>query len=84
MAIDSRDAESKQTALGGSVAYVKSVSYGIWVPKLTAEWVHEYEDNEREVKAHFVNAPTSGAFALPTGAPDSDFFKYLTKPDRGR
>jgi len=74
LAIDKHDAESKQTAFGGSVAYVKSVSYGIWVPKLSAEWVHEFEDDERDVDAHFVNAPTAGTLTLPTSKPDSDFF----------
>jgi uncharacterized protein YhjY with autotransporter beta-barrel domain len=74
LAIDTRTAESKQTAFGGSVSYVKSVRYGIWVPKLSAEWVHEFEDDERQLSARFVNAPGSAAITLPTGTPDSDFF----------
>jgi uncharacterized protein YhjY with autotransporter beta-barrel domain len=74
LAIDKRDADSTQTAFGGSVSYVKSVRYGIWVPKLSAEWVHEFEDDERELTARFVNAPTAGSLTLPTAKQDSDYF----------
>lgn len=74
LAIGQRDAKSMQTAFGGSVSYVKSVSYGIWVPKFSAEWVHEFEDDTRELSASFVNAPLAGTIILPTGEVDSDFF----------
>jgi uncharacterized protein YhjY with autotransporter beta-barrel domain len=74
LAIDKRDAESKQMAFGGNVSYVKSVRYGIWVPKLSAEWIHEFEDDGNDLTARFVNSPTSGSLTLPTNKQDSDYF----------
>lgn len=74
LAIDKRDAESRQLAFGGNVSYVKSVRYGIWVPKLSAEWIHEFEDDENELTARFVNSPGSGSLTLPTNKQDSDYF----------
>jgi len=74
LAIDKHDAESKKTAFGGSISYVKSVSYGIWVPKLNAEWVHEFDDSKHDLSARFVNAPSAGDLILPTNKQDSDYF----------
>lgn len=74
LGIGDQSSSSAQTAFGGNIAYVKAVNYGIWVPKLTAEWVHEFKDNEREIDAYFVNLPDAGHFAVNTQEPDRDFF----------
>lgn len=74
LGIGEQKSTSAQSALGGNIAYVKAVNYGIWVPKLTAEWVHEFKDNEREIDAYFVNLPGAGRFLISTQEPDRDFF----------
>lgn len=74
LGIGDQSSTSAQTAFGGNLAYVKSVNYGIWIPKLTAEWVHEYQDNERDIDAYFVNQPDAGRFVITTQEPDRDYF----------
>lgn len=74
LGIGDQSSTSAQTAFGGNLAYVKSVNYGIWIPKLTAEWVHEYQDNERDIDAYFVNQPGAGQFVITTQEPDRDYF----------
>lgn len=74
LGIGDQSSTSAQTAFGGNLAYVKSVNYGIWIPKLTAEWVHEYQDNERDIDAYFVNQPGAGRFIITTQEPDRDYF----------
>lgn len=74
LGIGDQHSTSAQTALGGNASYVKAVSYGVWVPKLTLEWVHEFQDNERDIDAWFVNQPDAGRFVITTQEPDRDFF----------
>lgn len=74
LGIGDQQSSSAQTAFGGNIAYVKAVNYGIWVPKLTVEWVHEYKDSVRDIEAYFVSEPTAGRFVITTQEPDRDFF----------
>jgi len=74
LAIDQQESDSQQTVVGVSGSYVYPVSYGIWVPKLTIEWIQELEDDEREIEAHFVASPESGNFRIITSTPDSSYY----------
>jgi len=74
LAIDKQKADSQQTAIGVSGSYVYPVSYGVWIPKLTIEWIQELKDDERKIDAHFVNSPESDGFTIVTTAPDSSYY----------
>jgi len=73
LAVGEQNVDSNQTTLGGSVGRVFSATYGVWVPKLTLEWVHELADESRDISAHFVAKPDAGTFALATVEPDRDY-----------
>ena len=60
---------SIQTRLGLSTSYAKSTSYGVWVPQLTASWVHEYSNNQRTITSKFIQAPDSDSFNFQTEVP---------------
>lgn len=74
LGIGNQSVDSTQTALGASVAYVKPVNYGVWVPKLTAEWVHEYNRDATSIDAYFLASPDSGQFTITSVKPDQNFF----------
>lgn len=74
LAVDEQEVESNQAVLGGAMGWVYSASYGVWIPKLTVEWVHELADDSRDITAQFVANPDAGTFALATVEPDRDYF----------
>lgn len=47
---------SIQSTLGLAASYAHSTAYGVFVPQLTASWVHEYSNNSRTINARFVQA----------------------------
>ena len=70
----SADADSTQAVLGGSIGLVKSASFGVLIPKLTAELAHEMGSDPSDVTAHFVSTPQSASFSISAEAADSDYF----------
>ena len=73
LAIRGQRVQSLRTALGAQVAYAFSVPFGVLVPQLRAEWLHEYLNGSRAVTAHFVNDPFGTAFFIPTDNPSRNF-----------
>jgi outer membrane autotransporter protein len=65
--------QSLRSALGLQVGYSWSVPFGVLVPQVRAEWVHEYRDGSRELTATFVNDPFGTAFFIPTDTPTRNF-----------
>jgi len=54
-----------------------STGFGVLVPQLGVNWIHEYGDNQRSVSAQFAqdlrDNPTK--FSFETDKPDRDFFE---------
>lgn len=73
LSVEERESNSSQAILGGSVALVHSVAYGVLIPKLTAEWVREFYTDPGEIKAHFVVDPGAGSFILASPDMDAEF-----------
>jgi outer membrane autotransporter protein len=72
---DSQDIDSVTTTLGSEFAYAWSLPVGVLVPQLRAEWIHEYEDDDRRVGTVFRgDTSTQGKFNLVTDNPDRDYF----------
>ncbi len=42
--VDDQEAKSLTTALGGQVSYAISTGWGVFLPQVIFEWVHEFED----------------------------------------
>jgi len=77
---DSQNVDSVTTTLGSEVAYAFSLPFGVLVPQLRGEWIHEYEDNSRSVGAIFRgDTSTQGKFHLYTDSADSDYFTFGTE-----
>jgi outer membrane autotransporter protein len=72
---DSQNIDSVTTTLGSEIAHAFSLPFGVLVPQLRGEWIHEYEDDDRRIGAIFTgDTSTQGKFKLVTDSPDRDYF----------
>ncbi|MGH0033432.1 MAG: autotransporter outer membrane beta-barrel domain-containing protein [Myxococcota bacterium] len=72
---DSQNIDSVTTTLGSEVAYAFSLPFGVLVPQLRGEWIHEYEDDDRRIGSIFTgDTSTQGKFKIVTDSPDRDYF----------
>ncbi|GAB4284399.1 MAG: hypothetical protein Kow0092_38850 [Deferrisomatales bacterium] len=75
LAIGKQEIDSLQSALGAQVSYALSTQVGVLVPQLRLEWVHEFQDDSRDIEARWVENTTNVTpFAIPTDDPDRNFF----------
>ncbi len=72
--LDNLDQESFTTAIGGEVSRAISTSWGVILPQLHLDWVHEYRDAAVAVNGSFIQDPTDGVFGITGDKPDSDYF----------
>lgn len=72
--VDDQDVDTLSSALGISASQAIGMNWGVLVPQMLVEWVHEYEDDARTIGASFVGDPANNRFGISTEAPDSDFF----------
>jgi outer membrane autotransporter protein len=76
MSYDDQTVKSLQTTVGlqGSIAI--NTSYGVWVPQATADWLHEFENDRRDIKVQFAGDKTANPsrFKFNNDKPDRDFF----------
>jgi outer membrane autotransporter protein len=76
MHIDEQNIDSLTTAVGGQVSYPFSFFWGVLMPTVRAEWVHEFYNDDRVVTAHYIQDPTRTKVNILTDSPDRDFM-YL-------
>jgi outer membrane lipase/esterase len=71
---DNQNIQSLTTTAGvfGSVAI--STGVGVVVPQASAEYVHEFLDDQRSVGFRLVQDPTPRRFLFQTDTPDRDYF----------
>jgi outer membrane autotransporter protein len=74
MAVDSTTYKSFTSHLGGQVSRAFSYSGGVIVPQIRFDWVHEFENDSKEVGARFINDINSTPFFVLTDNPDRDYF----------
>jgi outer membrane lipase/esterase len=75
--VGSQTVESFTTSLGGQASYSFSTPFGVIVPTVRFEWIHEFLNDARSIKAHFVQDPTPSTGTTITwksDQPDRDFF----------
>jgi len=72
--IDDQDLASFTTQLGGQASYALSTSWGVLLPSVQLEWVHEFEDNAGDVVGFYLQDTSQTSFALPTEDLDRNYF----------
>lgn len=72
--IDGQDVDSLTTRVGLDLSYAMSQSWGVFVPQLTADWVHEFKLDADPVVGYFVEDSSRTLFRLAVDGPDRDYF----------
>ena len=74
---DDQDIDSLQGTVGVQASMAISTGFGVLVPQVNFDWVHEFEDDQRSIDVQFAGdlraAPTK--FSFQEEAPDRDFFE---------
>lgn len=73
LTIQGQDIESLTSRLGGRVQVSLNQTWGVLVPQVDLEWIHEYEDDARQVGAKFADDVTNTFFNVITDDPDDDY-----------
>jgi outer membrane autotransporter protein len=71
---DDQHRESLTTKLGFFASYAFGVGFGVLVPQVNAEWVHEFLDNQRVVYFRFREDNLQARLRFQTDKPDRDYF----------
>jgi uncharacterized protein YhjY with autotransporter beta-barrel domain len=67
---------SAQTILGVDTSATFHLGTAVVIPKISLDWRHEFEDDQRTINVHFVqdNRAAPQVFGFETEQPDRDFF----------
>jgi outer membrane lipase/esterase len=73
LAVNDRTVRSLQSALGARVSKSISTSSGVFTPYFSAQWMHEFENDNPSIVSRYVADPTNQFFAIPTAGPTRDY-----------
>jgi outer membrane lipase/esterase len=71
--IDEQDFTSFTLAVGGQVIKAISMPWGVLLPQLNAEYVHEFENDNDAIAGRFLGDLSGTTFFLPTDEPDRNY-----------
>lgn len=77
LVVGDRTLESLQTALGATISTTLNSAYGVFGPYFTAQWVHEFRNDNPSIVAKFVNDPNNFQFFIPTERPTRDYGVFI-------
>ena len=68
---------SFQSKLGMQASMAVSTAFGVVVPQINGNWIHEYSDNQRSISVQFVQdyRDNPAKFSFQTPKPDRDFYE---------
>lgn len=73
LAVDARTLNSLQSALGGKLSTVINSSTGVFGPYFSAQWMHEFKNDNPSIISKYIADPTNNFFAIPTATPTRDY-----------
>lgn len=74
VALGEQEYESITGNFGAQLSYAWSQSWGVLIPTIAAEYVHEFSDNSQSVNVTFINAPSgTGGFVIRNSERDKDY-----------
>jgi outer membrane autotransporter protein len=74
VALDSQTVKSLTVTLGVQADYAMSQSWGVLIPHVDLELVHEFEDDIRQLNGRFLGDVSGESFSLNSDSPDRDYF----------
>lgn len=75
LAIDSQTYKSFTSDLGFQISRAISYTGGVLIPQLRFSWIHEFENDQQQVGATFVNDINSQPLFVLTAEPDENYFQ---------
>jgi outer membrane autotransporter protein len=73
LAYDNQNIQSLTTTVGVFGSAALSTGFGVIVPQASAEYVHEFLDDQRSVGFRLVQDPAASRFLFQTDPPDRDY-----------
>ncbi len=78
--VDDQEVKSLTSNLGVQLAHVINTSRGVLTPYVRVDWEHEYQNDARNITAHFANVGRNydalNVITIPTDNPDRDFINF--------
>ncbi len=74
MRVEDQDVDSLQAILGGQLSYASSQDFGVFMPFISVEARHEFDDESRRIRARYRFDPTNTNFSFLTEDADEDFY----------
>ena len=77
--VEEQTINSFTSNLGGQIYRDFGAGKSVLTPYLRAEWVHEFDNDARNITAGFINVPVGTAgntIIIPTDDPDRNFFNF--------
>jgi len=75
--VDEQEVKSLASNLGVQLAHAINTSGGVLTPYVRVDWEHEYENDARNITAHFANVARNydalNVITIPSDNPDRDF-----------
>lgn len=78
--VGDQDIESLISTLGATLAWNVSTGWGVLIPQVRVEWMHEFEDDPRAIVTRFAATPQSIVAMFPEG--ELDLTVFTNEPDR--
>lgn len=76
--VDDQEITSLNSTLGVMVNRPVNTSQGVFTPYLKADYIHEFDNDSRQITAHFANVRSEfdelNTIVIPTDDPDRDYF----------
>ena len=78
LAYDEQTVKSLQSTVGLQASMAINTSYGVWVPQASADYIHEFENDQRSIDVQFVedNRANPTNFSFNNDKPDRNFFNF--------
>lgn len=73
--IDSRSVTGLSTTIGGKMSYAHSASWGVLLPQVELEWLHDFRSDAEAFRGFFVDDPTGTPILVLGDDLDSDYFR---------
>jgi len=77
LSVGDRTLESLQSALGATISTTLNTASGVFTPYFTAQWMHEFKNDNPSINAKFVNDPQGFNFFIPTAEPTRDYAVFI-------
>lgn len=74
--VDTQEVRSLTSGLGVRANYAISTKFGVLQPQIEGEWVHEFKDSSRVIRASYVNDPNAIELEARTDNPDRNYFNF--------